>query len=61
MVNIETGKAIAFLKFEEGVEEIFSVQVLPGMKFPEILDEDDRELIASSLTIPPEAMQDLLQ
>ena len=61
VVNIETGNIVAFLKFEEGVEEIFSVQVLPGMKFPEILDEGDKELIASSLTIPPEAMKDLLQ
>ena len=37
VVNIETGKTVGFLRFEAGVQEIFAVQVLRGMRFPELL------------------------
>jgi uncharacterized protein (TIGR03032 family) len=55
VVNIETGDIIAFLRFEEAVQEIFAVQVLPGIQFPEIIDWD-RELLASSYVLPDEAI-----
>ena len=60
VVNIETGQSIAFLKFEEAVQEIFAVQVLPGIRFPEILDIGD-ELINSSYNLPDEALGDVPQ
>ncbi|HEU4324275.1 MAG TPA: TIGR03032 family protein [Roseiflexaceae bacterium] len=41
VVNIQTGETLAFLRFEQGVEEIFAVQVLPDTRFPEILEWDD--------------------
>lgn len=50
VVNIETGEIVAFLQFETGVEEIFSVAVLPGIQYPEIL-EHDHELLDNSYTI----------
>ena len=34
VVDIQTGKTVAFLRFEEGVQEIFAVQVLPRLRFP---------------------------
>ena len=55
VVNIET---VAFLKFEEAVQEIFAIQVLPGIRFPEILDIND-ELMNSSYTLPDEALVDV--
>ncbi|WP_228060388.1 MULTISPECIES: TIGR03032 family protein [unclassified Coleofasciculus] len=60
VVNIETGQTVAFLKFEEAVQEIFAVQVLPGIRFPEIIDWDEK-LIASSYVLPDEALADVPQ
>jgi uncharacterized protein (TIGR03032 family) len=34
VVNLQTGSAVAHLEFRTGVEEIFDVQVLPGIAFP---------------------------
>lgn len=58
VVNIETGETVAFLKFEEAVQEIFAVQVLLGVRFPEIIDWDE-QLIASSYVLPDEALAEV--
>ncbi len=58
VVHIETGQAIAFLKFEAAVQEIFAVQVLPGIRFPEIIDWDET-LIATSYVLPDEALAEV--
>jgi uncharacterized protein (TIGR03032 family) len=55
VVHIETGQTVGFLRFEEGVQEIFAVQVLTGLKFPEILEWGD-ERISSSYVLPDEAL-----
>lgn len=55
IVHIETGQTLGFLRFEEGVQEIFAVQVLPGIQFPEILEWGD-ERISSSYVLPDEAL-----
>ncbi len=34
IVDLRTGNQTAFLEFKTGVEEIFDVQVLPGIRFP---------------------------
>ena len=34
VVNIQTGQTVAFVKFEDAVQEIFAVQVLPGRAHP---------------------------
>ena len=54
VVHIETGQTVAFLKFEDAVQEIFAVQVLPGVRFPDI--NQDEQLIASSYVLPDEAL-----
>jgi uncharacterized protein (TIGR03032 family) len=56
VVNIETGQTVAFLRFENAVQEIFAVQVLPGIRFPEIL-EPTHELFAQSYILPDEALK----
>lgn len=48
-------KPISSLKFEEAVQEIFAVQVLPGIGFPEIIDWDET-LIGSTYVLPDQAL-----
>jgi hypothetical protein len=57
-VHIETGKTVGFLRFEAGVQEIFAVQVLRGMRFPEMLEWNDPRL-AHSYVLPDEAMAEV--
>jgi uncharacterized protein (TIGR03032 family) len=59
VVNIETGKTVGFLRFEGGVQEIFAVQVLRSMRFPEVLEWNDPRL-AHSYVIPDEALPDVV-
>ena len=58
VVNIESGKTVGFLRFEAGVQEIFAVQVLRGMRFPELLEWNDQRL-AHSYVLPDEALADV--
>ncbi|MEM9219504.1 MAG: TIGR03032 family protein [Cyanobacteria bacterium P01_F01_bin.150] len=55
VVDIRSGETIAFLKFEDAVQEIFAVSVLPGIRFPEILDWSP-ELMGTSYVLPDEAL-----
>jgi len=59
VVNIETGQFVGFLRFEAGVQEIFAVQVLHGMRFPELLEWTD-ERLGSSYVLPDEALADVV-
>jgi hypothetical protein len=58
VVDIRTGQVAAFLRFEAAVQEIFAVKVLPGIRFPEILEPTD-ERIAASYMLPDEALKDV--
>ena len=60
VVNILTGETIAFLRFEAGVQEIFSVAVLPNIRFPEIIEWDEN-LLASSYVLPDEALAETIK
>jgi uncharacterized protein (TIGR03032 family) len=57
VVHIATGKTIAFLKFTGGVQEIFAVQAVPGVLFPEIVHEGD--LLASAYALPDKALKEV--
>lgn len=57
VVNLQTAETVAFLRFEEGVQEIFAVQILPT-KFPEMVEWDDERLM-NSYVIPDEALKDV--
>jgi uncharacterized protein (TIGR03032 family) len=59
VVDIETGKTLGFLRFEAGVQEIFAVQVLRGMRFPELLEWNDQRLF-DSYVLPDEALADVV-
>jgi uncharacterized protein (TIGR03032 family) len=58
VVDVRSGRTVAFLRFEAAVQEIFAVLVLPGLRFPEVLTED-QERIASSFILPAEALADV--
>jgi len=51
VVHLETGQTVGFVRFEAGVQEIFAVQVLHGLRFPEVLDWGDAHL-AHSYMLP---------
>jgi uncharacterized protein (TIGR03032 family) len=51
MVDLDSGSVVGFLRFEELVQEIFDVAVLPGMRVPEIAEPGDRTT-ARSFTLP---------
>lgn len=50
-IDIRSGEVAAFLKFEGSVQEIFDVQVLPGLVWPELL-EPDAELVGTAYAVP---------
>jgi len=58
VVDIRTGATVAFLRFEGIVQEIFSVTVVPGLKFPDLINEPG-ETLDSSFVLPAEALEDV--
>ncbi len=54
IVDIESGQTAGYLVFAEGVQEIFSVQVVPG-RYPALLDLGD-PLLATSYSLPDEVV-----
>src|SRR5262249_13434463 len=58
VLDLHTGQTVAFLKFEEAVQEIFAVQVVPGRRFPELIN-DDAALLADSFVLPDAGLADV--
>jgi uncharacterized protein (TIGR03032 family) len=58
VVDIKRGQIVAFLKFEEAVQEIFAVALLPGARFPDLIN-DNAEIVGSSFVLPDEALKDV--
>ena len=46
------------MRFETSVQEIFAVTVLPGRKFPDLINEDDT-LLQNSFVVPDAALADV--
>ena len=55
VLDIVTGQSVEILRFEEGVQEILAVQVVPGRRFPDLLTEDT-ERIGESFVLPAGAL-----
>jgi len=55
---LRSGRTVAWVEFEDALQEIFAVQVLPGKRFPDVLN-DDRARIANSYLLPDEALADV--
>lgn len=56
-VHIGTGNTIGLLKFTGGVQEIFAVQAVQGVLFPEVIQEGD--LLTTAYALPDAALRDV--
>ena len=54
VVHIHTGQTVAFLRFEDALQEIFAVQVVPGRRYPDLIN-DDPDLLDDSFVLTDEA------
>jgi uncharacterized protein (TIGR03032 family) len=54
IVNLETAQTIAFVKFEDAVQEIFAVEIIPH-RFPELVNEE-KELLDGSFELPEDVL-----
>jgi uncharacterized protein (TIGR03032 family) len=59
VVDTRTGQTVAFLQFQAGVQEVFAVQLLPGIRFPELLNDPADEVAANAFVLPDEALADV--
>lgn len=55
VIDTRTGRTLGFLKFEDNVQEIFAVQVLRGLRYPEVMADNDK-LLDISYVLPTEAI-----
>jgi uncharacterized protein (TIGR03032 family) len=58
VVDLSSGEPIALLRFEEGVQEIFAVQVLSGRLYPDLVN-DNTNLLENSFVVPDAALADV--
>jgi uncharacterized protein (TIGR03032 family) len=58
VLDVVSGQTVAYLKFEDAVQEIFAVAVLPGRRFPDLIN-DNAALIADSFVLPQQALADV--
>lgn len=58
VIDLRSGSVVAFLQFEDAVQEIFDVQVLHGLRYPELLQHDS-PLIQNAYTLPDAAMAEI--
>jgi len=54
VIDLRNGQTVAFLEFQTAVEEIFDVQILPGIRFPEVLGFQN-DSIHHTFVVPPTA------
>lgn len=52
VIDITDGSLVGILRFTAGVHEIFAVQVLPGVRYPDLLAKDD-PLALETYFLPP--------
>jgi uncharacterized protein (TIGR03032 family) len=52
VVDLRRGQIVGLLEFQTAVEEIFDVQILPGLRFPEVLGFQ-KEAVHHTFIVPP--------
>ena len=60
VVDIRSGQIVAFLKFEDAVQEVFAVSILQGIRFPDVLGATDKA-VGVSYALPSEALKDVIR
>jgi uncharacterized protein (TIGR03032 family) len=58
IVDLRSGETVGVLRFEDAVQEVFAVQVLPGLRWPEV-GPDDPKFLTGSYDLPPEALREV--
>jgi uncharacterized protein (TIGR03032 family) len=58
VIDLTSGQVVALLRFETAVQEVFAVTVLPGRRFPDLIN-DDEKLLENSFTVPDAALADV--
>lgn len=58
VVELATGRVVALLRFETAVQEVFAVTVLPGRRYPDLINEEER-LLENSFVVPDAALADV--
>jgi uncharacterized protein (TIGR03032 family) len=58
VVDLRTGTTVGFIRFEEGVQEIFAVHALVGVRSPELFTTED-EWLANSFVLPDNALREV--
>jgi uncharacterized protein (TIGR03032 family) len=53
VVDLRSGQVPAFLEFQTAVEEIFDVQLLPGLRFPEVMGFQ-KDAVQHTFIVPAE-------
>jgi uncharacterized protein (TIGR03032 family) len=44
VIDVRTGKVVGFVKFTDAVQEVFAVQALAGLRWPEVLNEGEKHI-----------------
>jgi uncharacterized protein (TIGR03032 family) len=57
-VDLQSGRVVALLRFDSAVQEIFAVTVLPGRRWPELINDDETRL-ENSFVVPDQALADV--
>jgi uncharacterized protein (TIGR03032 family) len=60
VLDLVTGQIVAFLRFEDALQEIFAVQVLPGRRFPDVIN-DNQVLLRDSFLLPDASLRQTAQ
>ncbi|HWW62725.1 MAG TPA: TIGR03032 family protein, partial [Thermoanaerobaculia bacterium] len=56
LVDLRSGQTTGFLRFEGSVQEIFDVQILPGIRYPDVLEPTDDHVGAAFILPQPAAV-----
>lgn len=60
VVNIQSGNIVGFVRFADAIQEIFDIQLLAGLRFPDLSDPDG-ELIGGAYVLPAAALAEVWQ
>ncbi len=58
VIDLTTGQVVALLRFETTVQEVFAVTVVPGRRYPELINDDDA-VLENSFVVPDAALADV--
>jgi uncharacterized protein (TIGR03032 family) len=58
VIDLRSGQVVALLRFTSGVQEVFAVMVLPGKRYPDLINHDQK-LLENSFVVPDAALADV--